>query len=78
MKCLFWKAAKTADRFEFKKILAEVGSINPKALKYLAEIKPCHWSRHAFDASIKCESVTNNMTEAFNSMLKDFRPMTYL
>ncbi|TXG54883.1 hypothetical protein EZV62_020139 [Acer yangbiense] len=34
--------------------------------------------RHAFDASIKCESVTNNMSEAFNSMLKDFRPRTYL
>ncbi|KAK1587071.1 hypothetical protein Q3G72_009219 [Acer saccharum] len=34
--------------------------------------------RHVFDASIKCESVTNNMIEAFNSMLKDFRPMTYL
>ena len=47
-------------------------------MKYLAEIEPCHWSRHAFDASIKCESVTNNMTEAFNSMLKDFRPRTYL
>ncbi|KAK3195520.1 hypothetical protein Dsin_026830 [Dipteronia sinensis] len=35
-------------------------------------------SMHAFDASIKCESVTNNMIEAFNSILKDFRPMTYL
>ncbi|TXG63829.1 hypothetical protein EZV62_010823 [Acer yangbiense] len=78
LKNLFCKAAKTADRFEFKKFLADIGSINLKAMKYLAEIEPCHWSRHAFDVSIKCESVTNNMTEAFNSMLKDFRPRTYL
>ncbi|TXG48421.1 hypothetical protein EZV62_027715 [Acer yangbiense] len=33
---------------------------------------------HAFDSSIKCDHVTNNMTEAFNSMLKDFRARTYL
>ncbi|KAK1587758.1 hypothetical protein Q3G72_016528 [Acer saccharum] len=78
LKNIFWKAAKTVDRFEFKKLLADVGNINPNAMKYLAEIEPCHWSRHAFDASIKCESVTNNMSEAFNSMLKDFRPRTYL
>ncbi|TXG73517.1 hypothetical protein EZV62_002096 [Acer yangbiense] len=36
---LFWRASKTADRFEFKKLLADI---------------------------------------AFNNMLKDFRPMTYL
>ncbi|KAK3225292.1 hypothetical protein Dsin_005154 [Dipteronia sinensis] len=34
--------------------------------------------RHAFDPSIKYDHVTNNMIEAFNSMLKDFRFMTYL
>ncbi|KAK3194080.1 hypothetical protein Dsin_025390 [Dipteronia sinensis] len=34
--------------------------------------------RHAFDNSIKFDHVTNNITEAFNSMLKDFRSMTYL
>ncbi|TXG69669.1 hypothetical protein EZV62_004604 [Acer yangbiense] len=41
-----------------------------------------HWPhasiRHAFDPSIKYDHVTNNMHEAFNSMLKDFRARTYL
>ncbi|TXG69109.1 hypothetical protein EZV62_004044 [Acer yangbiense] len=78
LKRLFWRASKTVDRFEFKKLLADISAINSKAMAYPTEIEPCRWSRHAFDASIKCESVTNNMTEAFNSMLKDFRPKTYL
>ncbi|KAK3198303.1 hypothetical protein Dsin_021718 [Dipteronia sinensis] len=78
MRKLFWKASKTGDKHEFKKCLQDIGNINPQAMAYLAAIEPCHWSRHAFDNSIKCDHVTNNMTEAFNSMLKDFRSRTYL
>ncbi|TXG60270.1 hypothetical protein EZV62_014843 [Acer yangbiense] len=66
LRTLFWRAFKTVDKYEFKKCLANIGTINIKAMAYLANIEPCHWSMHAFDASIKCESVTNNMTEAFN------------
>ncbi|KAK1559830.1 hypothetical protein Q3G72_018876 [Acer saccharum] len=58
--------------------MADIGSIDVKARAWLEEIEPRHWSRHAFDPSIKCDHVTNNMTEAFNSMLKDFRARTYL
>ncbi|KAK1587020.1 hypothetical protein Q3G72_008652 [Acer saccharum] len=78
MRKLFWKASKTGDKHEFNKCLQEIGSINPEAMAYLAAIEPCHWSRHAFDQSIKCDHVTNNMTEAFNSMLKDCRSRNYL
>ncbi|TXG63993.1 hypothetical protein EZV62_010987 [Acer yangbiense] len=78
MRKLFWKASKTGDKHEFKKCLEDISTINPEAMAYLAAIEPCHWSRHAFDNSIKCDHVTNNMTEAFNSMLKDFRARTYL
>ncbi|KAK2656483.1 hypothetical protein Ddye_009535 [Dipteronia dyeriana] len=35
---LFWRAVKTDDKYEFKKCLAEIGCINPKAMKYLTEI----------------------------------------
>ncbi|KAK1563606.1 hypothetical protein Q3G72_029892 [Acer saccharum] len=66
---LFWKATKISDKHEFKKCLQDIGNINPQAMAYLAAIEPCHWSRHAFDNSIKCDHVTNNMTETFNSML---------
>ncbi|KAK2662594.1 hypothetical protein Ddye_001168 [Dipteronia dyeriana] len=78
MRKLFWKASKTDDKHEFKKCIQDIGSINSQAMAYLAAIEPCHWSRHAFDKLIKCDHVTNNMTEALNSMLKDFRARTYL
>ncbi|KAK2642855.1 hypothetical protein Ddye_024618 [Dipteronia dyeriana] len=78
MRKFFWKASKTGDKYEFNKCLQNIDSINPHAMAYLAAIKTCHWSKLAFDNSIKCDHVTNNMTEAFNSMLKDFRAMTYL
>ncbi|KAK1591398.1 hypothetical protein Q3G72_007095 [Acer saccharum] len=47
----------------------EIGGINPAAKSWLQEIEPKHWSRHAYDQTIRCDHVTNNMTEAFNSML---------
>ncbi|TXG58007.1 hypothetical protein EZV62_015836 [Acer yangbiense] len=78
MRKLFRKASKTGNKHEFKKCLQDIGNINPQAIAYLAAIEPCHWLRHAFDNSIKCDHVTNNMTKAFNSMLKDFRCRTYL
>ncbi|TXG59922.1 hypothetical protein EZV62_014495 [Acer yangbiense] len=78
MRKLFWKASKTGGKHEFKKCLQDIGSINHEAIAYLAAIEPCHLSRHAFDNSIKCDHVTNNMTEAFDNMLKDFRSRTYL
>ncbi|KAK2641619.1 hypothetical protein Ddye_023382 [Dipteronia dyeriana] len=78
MRKLFWNASKTGDKHEFKKCIQDIGSINSQAMAYLAATEPCHWSRHAFDKSIKCDHVTNNMIEDFNSMLKDFRAMTYL
>ncbi|KAK2649679.1 hypothetical protein Ddye_017168 [Dipteronia dyeriana] len=78
MRKLFWKASKTGDNHEFKKCIQDIDSINSQAMTYLAAIEPCHLSRHAFDKSIKCDHVTNNMTEAFNNMLKDFMARTYL
>ncbi|KAK2661236.1 hypothetical protein Ddye_007769 [Dipteronia dyeriana] len=39
---LFWRAAKTADMYEFRKCLAEIGCINPKAMKCLAKMEPNH------------------------------------
>ncbi|KAK3228568.1 hypothetical protein Dsin_000449 [Dipteronia sinensis] len=78
MRKLFWKASKTGDKHEFKKCLQDIGSINPQARAYLAAIELCHYSMHTFDNSIKCDHMTNNMTEAFNIMFKYFRSRTYL
>ncbi|TXG64295.1 hypothetical protein EZV62_011289 [Acer yangbiense] len=56
----------------------EISAINPDAKSWLQEIEPKHWSRHAYDQVIRCDYVTNNMTEAFNSMLGTHRASSYL
>ncbi|KAL5750593.1 hypothetical protein ACOSP7_025196 [Xanthoceras sorbifolium] len=48
------------------------------AKTWLDKIDLIHWSRHAFDQSIKCDHVTNNMTESFNSILGDHKAKIFL
>ncbi|KAK2641284.1 hypothetical protein Ddye_023047 [Dipteronia dyeriana] len=76
---LFWKASKTDDKYEFKKSLQDIDSINPQSMAYLAAIEPCHWSRHAFDNSIKCDHLRkeecskwgNGIPPAVNKKIKE-------
>ncbi|TXG48046.1 hypothetical protein EZV62_027340 [Acer yangbiense] len=77
-KKLFWRASRSSNVFDFKETLDEIGAINPDAKSLLQEIEPKHWSRHAYDQVIRFDHVTNNMTEAFNSMLGTHRASSYL
>ncbi|TXG46980.1 hypothetical protein EZV62_026274 [Acer yangbiense] len=78
LKDLFWEASRAYDRHVFKRVMADIGVVSVGAKAWLQEIEPKHWSRHAFEPSIKCDHVTNNMTEAFNSLLGEYRVRTYL
>ena len=55
--------------FDFNEALNEIGAIDPAAKSWLQDIETQHWSRFAYDLIIRCDHVTNIMTEAFNSML---------
>ncbi|KAK2634223.1 hypothetical protein Ddye_029015 [Dipteronia dyeriana] len=77
-KKLFWKANKSCNVFEFKDALNEIGEIEPRAKVWLEKIEPQYWSRFGHDKMIRCDHVTNNMIEAFNSMLGTHRAVTYL
>ncbi|KAL5802961.1 hypothetical protein ACOSQ4_031266 [Xanthoceras sorbifolium] len=77
-KTLFWMCSRSSNLFEFNDAMAEIGRVNIDARTWLDKINPIHWSRHAFDQSIKCDHVTNNMTESFNNMLGDHRAKTFL
>ncbi|TXG58873.1 hypothetical protein EZV62_016702 [Acer yangbiense] len=70
--------SRSSNVFDFKEAMDEIGGINPAAKSWLQEIEPKHWSRHAYDQTIRCDHVTNNMTEAFNSMLGTHRASSYL
>ncbi|KAK2647567.1 hypothetical protein Ddye_015056 [Dipteronia dyeriana] len=78
LKDLFWEASRAYDVYVFKKVMTDIGTVSADAKAWLEEIKPKHWSRHAFDPNIKCDHVTNNTTEAFNSLLGDYRVRAYL
>ncbi|KAK0608510.1 hypothetical protein LWI29_031788 [Acer saccharum] len=77
-KKLFLRATRSSNVFDFKSAMEEIGIINPAAKKWLEEIDSGHWSRFAFDPVIRCDHVTNNMIEAFNSMLGSHRAVSYL
>ncbi|KAK1592097.1 hypothetical protein Q3G72_019436 [Acer saccharum] len=78
LKDLFWEASRAYDRHVFKRVMADIGVASVGAKAWLEEIEPKHWSRHVFEPSIKCDHVTNNMIEAFNSLLGEYRVRTYL
>ncbi|KAK1586816.1 hypothetical protein Q3G72_006408 [Acer saccharum] len=77
-KKLFWRATRSSNIYDFNSSMEEIGVINPAAKKWLEEIDPQHWSRFAYDHIIRCDHVTNNMTEAFNSMLGTHTAASYL
>ncbi|KAK2658435.1 hypothetical protein Ddye_004968 [Dipteronia dyeriana] len=55
-----------------------IGEVDPKAKKWLMKIDPHCQSRFGYDQYIRCDHMTNNMTEAFNNMLGTHRAQTYL
>ncbi|KAK1570739.1 hypothetical protein Q3G72_006431 [Acer saccharum] len=77
-KKLFWRATRSCNEFDFKEAMNEIGAIDPAAKSWLQNIKTEHWSRFDYDPIVRCDHVTNNMTEAFNSMLGSHRAKSYL
>ena len=77
-KKMFWKASRSSNLFHFNAALDSIGEVDIKAKQWLKKIDPHYWSRFAYDQYIRCDHVTNNMTEAFNKMLGTHRAHTYL
>ncbi|KAL5774967.1 hypothetical protein ACOSP7_012524 [Xanthoceras sorbifolium] len=75
---LFWKASRSCTVYDFNRTMDAIKSTNKDARIWLDKIDPAYWSKHAFDSSVTCDHVTNNMTESFNSMLGEHRAKTYL
>ncbi|KAL5760767.1 hypothetical protein ACOSQ2_019605 [Xanthoceras sorbifolium] len=78
LKNIFWICSRSSNLFEFNDVMAKIERIDIDARTWLDKIDTLHWSRHAFDQSIKYDHVTNNMTESFNSMLGDHKAKTFL
>lgn len=64
-----WKAAKATYRNAWEKAMKEIKDISEPAFIYLSEINPKHWSKAFFKTDSHCDTLVNNMSESFNSVI---------
>jgi hypothetical protein len=69
LKELMWRAAKATYRNAFEREMMEIKKINEEAFNYLCEIEPRHWTRAMFKGDTQCDTLVNNISEAFNSVI---------
>ncbi|XP_027156653.1 uncharacterized protein LOC113757707 [Coffea eugenioides] len=69
----FWQAAKSYDAIGFNETMQRIKNMNIEVWRYLSKILVSAWARHAFSTEIKCDHVTNNFTEFFNTWIGDLR-----
>jgi transposase-like protein len=64
-----WAAVRTYSPRKFERIIAEMEQICPAATKYLCDEHSKLWSRSQFKVTVKCDYITNNISETFNSWI---------
>nr|GEW01637.1 hypothetical protein [Tanacetum cinerariifolium] len=69
----FWGAARTYCINEHDRLLNEIAGVSEEAITYLHDHHKKIWSRCKFGTSSKCDYITNNISEAFNSWVGDLR-----
>ncbi|XP_028059513.1 uncharacterized protein LOC114263206 [Camellia sinensis] len=65
----FWKAARTYNHREYEQAMQAIKDISNDAFIWLQKVPVEGRTRHAFDARIRIDHITNNMTESFNNWL---------
>ena len=73
LKQLMWRAANATYANAFEREMKEIKSISEGAFEYLMNIPPRHWSKAFFKTGSKCDTLVNNMLEAFNSVIVNGR-----
>ncbi|KAL5811968.1 hypothetical protein ACOSQ3_026918 [Xanthoceras sorbifolium] len=68
-----WAASRVGYAAGFKEVIESIKNDSVKEYNYLMKAGPDKWARHTFDPRIKFDHNTNNMSECFNSWIKDDR-----
>ncbi|CAH9077220.1 unnamed protein product [Cuscuta epithymum] len=71
----FWKCCKSASKREFEANLECLKSLSASAHEDILKVDPKFWCRAFFNRSIKCETVDNNLCEAFNGVIVPARSL---
>ncbi|XP_047173523.1 uncharacterized protein LOC124841314 [Vigna umbellata] len=66
---LLWKATSSTHPQAWETVMREIKDVNPDAFKHLLAIPPRYWSRSRFTGNAVCDTLVNNMSEAFNSVI---------
>ncbi|XP_022635276.1 uncharacterized protein LOC111241469 [Vigna radiata var. radiata] len=69
LKNLMWSAATSTYPQAWEREMLKMRAVNEDAYKYLIAISPRYWSRSRFTAQASCDSLDNNISEGFNSVL---------
>lgn len=64
-----WRAAKSTYRNAFEREMMAIKAISEEAFDYLCQIEPRHWTKAMFKGDSKCDTLVNNISEAFNSVI---------
>ncbi|KAL5762795.1 hypothetical protein ACOSP7_019059 [Xanthoceras sorbifolium] len=68
-----WNAARVGNAVGFHESMESIKEYSVDAYVWLKAEPVDKWARHCFDPRIKSDHVTNNMSECFNSWIKDER-----
>ncbi|GJT09927.1 hypothetical protein Tco_0856969 [Tanacetum coccineum] len=69
-----WGAARTYCDREYERILNDINVVvNGEAIRYLNDNHKKIWSRSKFGTISKCDYITNNISESFNSWIGELR-----
>ncbi|KAL4377985.1 hypothetical protein GQ457_02G032730 [Hibiscus cannabinus] len=75
---LFRSYSKATSEADFRKQAAAVGEVKGRALLDMLKKDPTHWSKTFFSTRSLCDSVDNNIAEAFNARLIGARHMSII
>ncbi|KAK7333942.1 hypothetical protein VNO80_30723 [Phaseolus coccineus] len=69
LKSLMWRAAGSTYPQAWEREMRAIKEVNDDAFKHLIALPPRFWSKSRFTFPPKCDSLVNNISEAFNSVL---------
>ena len=70
----FWAAARATSGYDFWQQIKVMKTVKDgKPTDWLLAIPLQQWARHAFSDEAKCDDITNNITESFNSWVGKIR-----
>ncbi|KAI9072297.1 hypothetical protein K1719_045741 [Acacia pycnantha] len=70
LRALLWECARCTTIPKFERTMQKLKALNEAAWKYLANIEPGAWVKAYYSHGPKCDNITNNVSEVWNSKIR--------